>query len=157
MERICENPLGITVLLDYADTPDALEKLLCCVRGFVPGEGRVILLFGCGGERDRGKRAEMGRIASRLADFVVVTSDNARSEDPDRILEDILRGVDKERAYCVIKERKEAIRYAVLTARAGDVLILAGKGHEEYELRDGQRLYFSEREIVRSALEERMS
>ncbi len=152
MERIEHKELDITVFLDYAHTPDALEKLLLTVRDFASPHARILLLFGCGGERDRTKRPEMGRVGSRLADLLVLTSDNCRNEEPQKILEDILRGVDKEKPYVVIKDRKQAIFYAVENARAGDILILAGKGHEEYEIRGNLRLPFSEREIVHAAL-----
>ena len=94
----------------------------------------------------------MGRIASRLADLVILTSDNARGEDPDAILEQILSGVDKEKPYAVIKERRHAIAWAIEHARAGDILLLAGKGHEEYEIRGKSRLPFSERQIVARCL-----
>ena len=152
MERIRHDGADITVFLDYAHTPDALEKLLLTARGFAAPHQRVVVLFGCGGERDRGKRREMGRIASRLADLVILTSDNARSEDPDAILEQILRGVDKEKPYLVIKDRRLAISYAIENARGGDILLLAGKGHEEYEIKGGERLPFCEREIVKECL-----
>lgn len=152
MEQICRDAADIKVFLDYAHTPDALEKLLLTARGFAAPHQRVVVLFGCGGERDRSKRREMGRIASRLADLVILTSDNARGEDPDAILEQILRGVDKEKPYLVIKERRLAISYAIENARAGDILLLAGKGHEEYEIKGGERLPFCEREIVAECL-----
>ncbi|MBQ3483099.1 MAG: UDP-N-acetylmuramoyl-L-alanyl-D-glutamate--2,6-diaminopimelate ligase [Clostridia bacterium] len=148
IERVGENRLGVSVFLDYAHTPDALEKLLCCVRGFRAPEQRIVLLFGCGGDRDRTKRAEMGRVASRLADFLILTSDNCRSERPEDILHDILKGVDKERPYKILPDRREAIAYAVAHARRGDILLLAGKGHEEYEIRGRARIPFSERDIV---------
>lgn len=152
MEQICRDVADIKVFLDYAHTPDALKKLLLTARGFAAPHQRVVVLFGCGGERDRGKRREMGRIASQLADLVILTSDNARGEDPDAILEQILRGVDKEKPYCVIKERRLAISYAIENARAGDILLLAGKGHEEYEIMGAARLPFCEREIVAECL-----
>ena len=155
MERICADDGDISVFLDYAHTPDALEKLLLSARSFAAPHQRVVVLFGCGGERDREKRREMGRIASRLADLVIVTSDNARGEDPDSILEQILRGVDKEKAYTVIKDRGLAIAYAIENAHTGDVLLLAGKGHEEYEIRGRERLPFSERRIVAECLARR--
>ena len=154
MERVAGTPPEFSVFLDYAHTPDALEKLLRSVRGFA-GERRVVLLFGCGGDRDRAKRPLMGRIASRLADFLILTSDNCRSEEPEAILSEILRGVDKEKPYTVIADRREAIRYAILNAQPGDVILLAGKGHENYEIRGCERLPFSERDIVRACLAER--
>ncbi len=155
MERIAPNSLRISVILDYAHTPDALEKLLLGVRELLLPEGRLLLLFGCGGDRDRSKRAEMGRVGSRLADLLILTSDNCRTEEPGAILADILRGVDKEKPYRVVQDRKKAIYCAVELARPGDVLILAGKGHEEYEIKGGVRFPFSEREIVTAALAQR--
>lgn len=154
LERVKGTPEKISVFLDYAHTPDALEKLLLSVRGFA-GDRRIVLLFGCGGDRDRTKRPQMGRIGSRYADFLILTSDNCRSEKPEAILSDILRGVDKEKPYVVITDRREAIRFAVNEAKDGDVILLAGKGHESYEIRGGERLPFSEREIVLSCFAER--
>ena len=157
MERMGENPYGVTVILDYAHTPDALEKLLLAVREIAESTQRIILLFGCGGDRDRSKRKEMGRIASDLADFVILTSDNCRGEEPEEILRDILRGIDKEKPYRTVTDRGEAIRYAVRAARRGDIVILAGKGHEEYEIRGRERLPFSERQIVADAFAQRIT
>ena len=122
------------------------------VRRFRRADQRIILLFGCGGNRDRTKRRKMGRIASRLADLTIVTSDNARSEDPNAIIADILKGIDKEKPYKIIADRREAIAYAVDTAAPGDILLLAGKGHEEYEIKGRYRLPFSEREIVAACM-----
>ena len=155
MERVWSQGDDIAVFLDYAHTPDALERLLHTVRGFRRPGQRIVLLFGCGGDRDRAKRAEMGRIASRLADLVILTSDNCRSESPDAILGDILKGIDKEKPYRVLCDRREAITFAIETARAGDIVLLAGKGHEEYEIRGRERLRFSEREIVGVCLKQR--
>ena len=152
MERVCENELGIGVFLDYAHTPDALEKLLLTVRRFRQDTQRVILVFGCGGDRDRTKRRKMGRIATRLADLTVLTSDNARSEDPNAIIADILKGIDKEKPYKIILDRQEAIAYAVEVAQPGDIILLAGKGHEEYEIKGRDRLPFSERAIVAACM-----
>jgi len=158
MERLRLTPSPeFSVLIDYAHTPDALEKLLKSVHGFRRRGERIVLVFGCGGDRDRSKRKEMGIIASRLADLVIVTSDNSRGEDPDRIIADILRGIDRERAHAVIPDRRHAIEVAVRTALPGDILILAGKGHERYEICAEGRLPFDEREIVREALETRMA
>ncbi|MBO5355136.1 MAG: UDP-N-acetylmuramoyl-L-alanyl-D-glutamate--2,6-diaminopimelate ligase [Clostridia bacterium] len=155
MERVGINPFGISVFLDYAHTPDALEKLLRTVRGFCTENERIILMFGCGGDRDRSKRAEMGRIASRLADLVILTSDNCRTESPERILCDILKGIDKEKPFRVLPDRQKAIEFAIGNAKRGDVILLVGKGHEEYEIRGRERLVFCEREIVVSCMAKR--
>ncbi len=155
MERVCENPLDISVFLDYAHTPDALEKLLLSVRRFRRQGQRIILLFGCGGDRDRSKRRKMGRIASRLADLSIITSDNARGEDPAAIIADILKGIDKEKPYKIVVDRREAIEFAIAAARKGDIVLRAGKGHEEYEIRGRERLPFSERRIVTDCLQRR--
>jgi len=146
------NAAAPSVLIDYAHTPDALERLLFSARELRLAGGRVILVFGCGGERDRGKRRAMAAIASRLADFSVVTSDNSRGEDPDVIFGDILRGIDKEKPYLVLRDRKAAIREAILMARERDLVVLAGKGHETYEIDAEGKHPFDEREIVREAL-----
>lgn len=144
-----------TVLIDYAHTPDALEKLLRTSRGLVENTGKMTVLFGCGGDRDRTKRAVMGEIASRLADAVIVTSDNSRSEEPQSIIDEILAGVHRETPCTVILDREEAIRHAVTNASAGDLILLAGKGHEEYEISRAGRRRFCEREIVLDAYEAR--
>ncbi len=142
-----------TVLIDYAHTPDALENILKTVKGFA--RGRTVVLFGCGGDRDSAKRPIMGRIAMELADYVIVTSDNPRTERPEAIVEDILVGVrDSGSAtpYDVIVDRRAAIRHALEIARPGDVVILAGKGHETYQEIDRVKHHFDEREIVAEAL-----
>lgn len=140
-----------TVLIDYAHTPDGLENILTAVGGFT--DGRVLALLGCGGDRDRGKRAEMGRIAARYADFVVVTSDNPRTEDPYAILHDILAGMrGRPTPFAVIEDRRAAIRYALSRARAGDVVVLCGKGHETYQEIGTEKYPLDEREAVRAAL-----
>ncbi len=151
MEKVQLPPSDITVIVDYAHTPDALEKLLLSVRELREPKSKLILLFGCGGERDREKRRIMAQIASRLSDFTIVTSDNARGEDPSRIFSDILKGIDKEKPYTVIEDRREAIEYAVNTAKHGDIIVLAGKGHENYEITARGILPFSEAEIVKEA------
>lgn len=152
MERVSVGyDTGFSVIIDYAHTPDALENLLLGVR-FAQKGGRIVLLFGCGGDRDRGKRKLMGIIASRLSDLVIITSDNSRSEDREAIISDILKGIDKEKPFVVIADRKEAIEYAVKNARRGDVIILAGKGHERYEIDKTGKRPFDEREIVRNAI-----
>ncbi len=140
-------PAEYTVIIDYAHSPDALENVLTAVRGFT--QGRLICLFGCGGDRDRTKRPLMGAIAGRLADFSIVTSDNPRTEEPQEIIRDILTGMDGDCApYDVIPDRREAIRHALRGARAGDVIVLAGKGHETYQEIFGVKHHLDEREEV---------
>ena len=151
LERI-ENGVGLNIFVDYAHTPDALSGLLRTVRGFLEPAGRIILVFGCGGRRDTGKRREMGRIATSLADLTVITSDNSRDEDERVIFSQILRGVDKEKPHILIPSRKEAIGYAIRAARWGDAVILAGKGHERYEIDKWGKHPFDERQIVTEAI-----
>lgn len=143
-----------SVFVDYAHTPDALENLLKAVQRMKMRAQRVVLVFGCGGDRDRGKRAQMGQIASRYADYVVITADNSRSEQTSDIIADILKGVDRRAHYRVIQDRREAIRHVIAHARRGDIILLAGKGHETYEIKDNQRLPFDERAIVAQAVAE---
>lgn len=151
MQPIMSKRDDIAVFIDFAHTPDALENVLHAVRNFMTAEQHLTLLFGCGGDRDRSKRPVMGAIASRLADFVIVTSDNSRSEPPLQIIGEILKGVDRERSHIVIESRREAIIYAVKNAHAGDVVLLCGKGHEDYEINAAGRFPFSETEIVAGA------
>lgn len=157
MERVSLPPrLGFSAFLDYAHTPDALENLLLTAKGLKRrgAQERVVVLFGCGGDRDPSKRAVMASIASRLADMVIITSDNSRTEDPGAIISDIMEGLDADCPHAVIPDRAEAIRYAVRHARQGDILLLAGKGHETYELDKNGQHPFCEREILLAAAEE---
>ncbi len=151
MERVELEGAMLTVIIDYAHTPDALEKLLLSVRELRREDERIVLLFGCGGDRDRGKRKEMAQIASRLSDFIIVTSDNSRSEPQERIIRDILRGVDKEKEFVTVKDRRDAIEYAVFNSRPRDIIILAGKGHERYEIDATGKHPFDERKIIKEA------
>ena len=145
--EVVPTPAEYTVIIDYAHTPDALENILTTVRDFTPG--RVICLFGCGGDRDRTKRPIMGSVGSTLADLSVITSDNPRTEEPLAIIADILRGVGEGGGpYAVVPDRREAIRYALAEARQGDVVVLAGKGHETYQEIDGVHHHLDEREEV---------
>ena len=157
MERV---RLGLeadfSVLIDYAHTPDALEKLLLTARDLVQKGGRTVVLFGCGGDRDRSKRAVMGEIAARLADHVIITSDNSRGEDPMQIICQIVSGIPPQKAYTIIPDRASAIRYAVKNAKAGDLILLAGKGHEEYEIVGGERRPFCEGSLVKEAFRARL-
>ncbi|MDQ6611081.1 MAG: UDP-N-acetylmuramoyl-L-alanyl-D-glutamate--2,6-diaminopimelate ligase, partial [Gemmatimonadota bacterium] len=139
-----------TVLRDYAHTPDSLERAIAAVRPFANaagGDSRLIVVFGCGGDRDRGKRPVMGEIAERLADFVIITSDNPRTENPDCILDDIEAGMTRQAHYRV-EDRRAAIAHALAIAKQNDVILLAGKGHETYQIRGTTSYPFDEREIV---------
>ena len=136
-----------TVICDYAHTPDALENILTTARDFTAG--RLICVFGCGGDRDRGKRPLMGAVAAELADLVVVTSDNPRTEGPEDIIEDILPGMEGMDTQCHVEpDRPEAICWALSQARPGDVVVLAGKGHETYQEINGVQYHLDEREVV---------
>jgi UDP-N-acetylmuramoyl-L-alanyl-D-glutamate--2,6-diaminopimelate ligase len=139
------------VVVDYAHTPDALEQVLGALRGHC--SGRLTCVFGCGGERDRGKRPEMGAVAGRLADRVVLTDDNPRGEDGDAIVADILEGLPDRDAVRVERNRAAAIRLAVSGARPGDLIAVCGKGHEDVQILGDLRLPFSDRAQVRRALD----
>jgi UDP-N-acetylmuramoyl-L-alanyl-D-glutamate--2,6-diaminopimelate ligase len=147
MERLTEVPC--TVLRDYSHTPDALERALATLRPLTAG--RLVVVFGCGGDRDKGKRPVMGRIAAELADVVVVTSDNPRTENPEAIIDDIEQGMGGV-AHLRIPDRLTAIHTALEQARPGDTLLLAGKGHETYQVLGTEKVPFDEREIVRRAV-----
>jgi UDP-N-acetylmuramoyl-L-alanyl-D-glutamate--2,6-diaminopimelate ligase len=162
MEEI-PNRQGLHVFVDYAHTPEGLDRLLSTLGGL--GEGRLITVFGCGGNRDRGKRPEMGRVSALRSDVVVVTSDNPRNEDPDAILADILPGLraegfieaDGEVAwedgyFIALSDRKAAIARALSLARPGDTVAIAGKGHENVQIVGDRSLPFDDREIVRGVL-----
>lgn len=140
--------MDLTVFIDYAHTPDALKNLLEDVNSLKCEGQRTVLLFGCGGDREKEKRYHMGKIASQNADFVIVTNDNPRSEDPNEIINDILLGFEGEKNFVVIPNRKIAIEFAIATHKSGDILLLAGKGHEKYLIdRDGVHP-FDERKIL---------
>jgi UDP-N-acetylmuramoyl-L-alanyl-D-glutamate--2,6-diaminopimelate ligase len=142
---------AISVIVDYAHTPDSLKNSLIAARPFVAG--RLICVFGCGGDRDRTKRPQMGQIAYELADTIVVTSDNPRTEDPQQILQDIVAGIPAELgAEAVICDRAAAIRSAILQAQPGDGVLIAGKGHEDYQILGTEKIHFDDREQAREAL-----
>ena len=143
---------GIRVIVDYAHTPDALHRVLETVRTFTPG--RIIVVFGCGGERDRGKRPQMGAIAEASADLVVVTSDNPRRDDPERIIEDILEGMKNQATVSVIADRKKAILRALEQAESGDTVVLAGKGHEKVQVIGTQGRPFDDLAVARAVLDD---
>jgi UDP-N-acetylmuramoyl-L-alanyl-D-glutamate--2,6-diaminopimelate ligase len=142
------NDLGIQVLVDFAHTPDALEKALEGLRPFV--KGRLILVFGCGGDRDPGKRSEMGRVACVGADQVIATTDNPRSEDPAVILENVREGLDESAA--IVIDRANAIQKAIAEAVPGDIVLIAGKGHEKYQEIAGVRHDFDDAQVATSAM-----
>ncbi len=142
-----------TMLIDYAHTPDAVENVLKSVRGFAAG--RVVALFGCGGDRDKTKRPLMGAIAAELSDLVIVTSDNPRTEEPGGIIQDILAGMyQSQTPHIVVENRVQAIHYAMDHAQKGDVIVLMGKGHETYQIIGTEKHHLDEREIIAEHLNE---
>jgi UDP-N-acetylmuramoyl-L-alanyl-D-glutamate--2,6-diaminopimelate ligase len=142
-----------SVLVDYAHTPDGLEQLLLAARE-VAGQHRVLVVFGCGGDRDRTKRAPMGAIATRLADHVVVTSDNPRGENPSAIIDDVLEGIEDRSNVAVEPDRRTAIAVALRAARPDDVVVIAGKGHETTQITGGIEIPFDDRVVARELLDE---
>ena len=163
LERI-DDPRDVAVLVDYAHTPDALQRVLKTMRAVTPN--RLIVVFGAGGDRDKGKRPEMGRVGVQSADLAVLTSDNPRSEDPERILEEVEAGAKQAggarihpgalasatRGYCALLDRREAIATAIRAAGNGDTVLLAGKGHETYQIIGTERTHFDDREEARAAI-----
>ena len=148
------SPKGFTVIVDYAHTPDALTNVLNGIHEVLDGNGRVITVVGCGGNRDKGKRPMMAKEAVRLSDQVILTSDNPRFEEPEAIIEDMVAGLstaDKETTLC-ITDRKQAIKTAIALAQKGDVILVAGKGHEDYQEIKGVKHHFDDREIVRQLI-----
>lgn len=165
MEKVGEG-IDFTVLVDYAHTPDALEKVLYAIRELSPH--RVITVFGCGGERDRTKRPMMGRIAARLSDIVIITSDNPRSERPEEIISEIKEGVEEmgipnissfpseqHKGYLTVVDRRKAIKTALRIAQKNDIVLVAGKGHEDYQILGNQIIAFDDRKEIAEALKER--
>ena len=147
---------SFTVAVDYAHTPDGLENLLRAARALKPR--RVITVFGCGGDRDRGKRPLMGRVAGQYSDVTVLTSDNPRHEDPQAILDMVETGIrEVSNNYLVEEQRGRAIELALNMAQTGDIVIIAGKGHEDYQLIGDDRLHFDDREQARSLLRAKLS
>lgn len=148
LERV-PNDRGISIFVDYAHTPDALESVLSLLGRLK--KGRLIVVFGCGGNRDAAKRPLMGAIASRLSDEAIVTSDNPRNEDPGRIIEDVTKGFEG-KPMRIIEDRREAIFQSIRMARPGDVVLVAGKGHEDYQVIGTHTLHFSDREVIEESL-----
>jgi len=148
-EIVCTEPLCI---VDYAHTPDSLENVLKAARTLVPPQGRLLVVFGCGGDRDASKRPQMGEIAERLADVIIVTSDNPRSESPDKIIADILAGLNRLASANIETDRAQAIEHAISLASQYDVVVVAGKGHENYQILKDRTIAFDDREKVKEAL-----
>ncbi len=146
--QVVDMGTDFTVIIDYAHTPDGIENILKTVNGFK--KGRSVILFGCGGDRDNKKRPIMGEIATRLADYTIITSDNPRTENPTAIINEIVEGIHKDKPYKIIENRKDAIVYAIKNAKKNDVIILAGKGHETYQTIGTENFHFNEEEILLS-------
>jgi UDP-N-acetylmuramoyl-L-alanyl-D-glutamate--2,6-diaminopimelate ligase len=155
LEPVTDPDAPFAVLVDYAHTDDALLNVLRAVRPALPEGGRLIVVFGCGGDRDRTKRPRMARVASEFADRIVITSDNPRTEDPASILREIEAGVPPHRADRVtsVIDRREAIHAAVQMARPGDAVVIAGKGHEDYQIVGTVKRPFDDRLVAREALQ----
>ncbi len=144
---------AFTILIDYAHNAVSLKSILTTLRAYNPE--RLVALFGCGGNRSKVRRYEMGEVSGKFADFTIITSDNPRDEEPQAIMDDIKTGMAKtDGAYVEIVDRKEAIRYAIMNARKGDVIVLAGKGHEDYQEIKGRKYHMDERDLIREILEE---
>ncbi len=145
--ELIENKKELTIMIDYAHSPESLENILSAVKSYT--RGRVISLFGCGGDRDSGKRPLMGEISGKIADFTIITSDNPRTEDPEKIVNQIEEGIKKTKGkYICIVDRINAIKYAINMANKNDIIVLAGKGHEPYQEINGVKYPFDERVIV---------
>jgi len=153
--EVIDSGRGFTIIIDYAHTADGLENILKTVREYA--EARIITVFGCGGDRDKTKRPLMGEVSGNLSDFSIVTSDNPRTEDPEAIIEDIIPGVERSKGkYKVIVDRRSAIKEALSMAEDRDVVVIAGKGHENYQVLKDRTIHFDEREIVNEILKEEM-
>ena len=151
--ELVDNKLGLTIMIDYAHTPESLEKILSSVKVYT--KGRVISVFGCGGDRDKNKRPMMGEVSGRVADYTIITSDNPRTEDPNEIVLEIEKGIKKTKGkYECIVDRKEAIKKAISIAKKNDIIVLAGKGHEQYQEINKKRYPFDESKIVNEIIEE---
>ncbi len=152
LERV-DGGQDFAVFVDYAHTPDALEQVLQLVRAETTG--RLITVFGCGGDRDPGKRPLMGQVATRLSDYTIITSDNPRTEDPQRIIDEIITGVHSAADYVALPDRQEAIAHAIAMAQPWDTVVIAGKGHEDYQILGQTRRHFDDCEVAQAALERR--
>lgn len=149
--ELVPNKKDLTIMIDYAHSPESLQSILSAVKNYT--RGRVITVFGCGGDRDSSKRPQMGEISGNISDFTVITSDNPRTEDPEKIVKQIEEGTKKTKGkYIVIVDRVEAIKYAINMANKNDIIVLAGKGHETYQEINGEKHPFDEREIIKKLI-----
>ena len=149
--ELVSNKKDLTIMIDFAHTPESLQNILLAVKSYT--RGRVISVFGCGGDRDKTKRPQMGEISGNIADFTIITSDNPRTEDPEDIVNQIEKGTKKTKGkYTVIVDRIEAIKYAINMANKNDIIVLAGKGHETYQEVNGKKNHFDEREIIKEII-----
>ena len=149
--ELVDNKMGLTIMIDYAHSPESLENILKAIKSYT--RGRVISVFGCGGDRDPGKRPIMGEISGKIADYTIITSDNPRTEDPEKIVEQIEEGIKKTKGnYEIVVDRTEAIEKAIKMANNKDIILLAGKGHEPYQEINGKKYPFDERIIVREII-----
>ena len=139
--------MDFTVIIDYAHTPDALENILSSAREIT--KGHLISVFGCGGDRDKGKRPEMGEISTRIADYTIITSDNPRTEKPEDIISDIMKGVKEMAVFKTFVDREEGILEALKIAGPEDTIVIAGKGHEDYQIIGDEKKHFDDSETVR--------
>lgn len=151
--ELVDNKLGLTIMIDYAHTPESLESILQAVKSYT--RGRVISVFGCGGDRDKAKRPNMGAISGKVANYTIITSDNPRTEDPETIISQIEEGIKKTKGnYECITNRTDAIKKAIKMANKNDIIVLAGKGHEIYQEINNQKIDYDERKIVKEIIEE---
>lgn len=151
--ELVANKKGLTIMIDYAHSPESLSSILKAVKSYC--QGRLISVFGCGGDRDNAKRPIMGEISGMIADFTIITSDNPRTENPEKIIKQIEDGMKKTKGkYIVIENRREAIKYAIEMATKRDIIVLAGKGHETYQEINGKKNHFDEREVIREIIKE---
>ena len=149
--ELVDNEKGLTIMIDYAHSPESLQNILSAVKSYT--KGRVISVFGCGGDRDTSKRAIMGEISGKTADYTIITSDNPRTEDPEEIVKQVEEGIKKTKGkYECIVDRREAIEQAIKKANSKDIIVLAGKGHEPYQEINGVKYPFDERIIVKEII-----
>lgn len=152
--ELVDNSKELTLMIDYAHSPESLENILNAVKSYT--RGKVICLFGCGGDRDTGKRPMMGEVSGRIADFTIITSDNPRTEDPEEIVNQIEAGIKKtDGKYVKIVDRIEAMEYAIKMANKNDIVVFAGKGHETYQIIGKEKIHFDEKEIIKEIVEKK--